>query len=177
MFDRFIPTRSPPAPIVGSEGDIRVLGDRIIAATIDVLICTLLIEVPIVYALSVVFRAQYEALGPAVVTISLVALLPIYSTYSFAFEWVFARTPGKVHRGLMVIGRAGGPPTLREAAVRNLLLYVDLIGVPPLLLGTVLPLVTGGRRLGDLLAGTLVVRAGPPQMAPLAGTTPEDERA
>lgn len=175
MLDSLLPTSRPPAPVEDSAGTPGVLVARVLAATIDLVICILLVEVPIVYGLSVVFPAEYESLGPAVVTLSVVALFPIYSTYSFAFEWLFARTPGKVNRGLMVVGREGRPPTATESAVRNLLLYVDLVGVPPLVVGTVLPVFTGGRRLGDLLAGTNVVRAGAPARDPLVDPTTGDE--
>lgn len=167
MLDSLLPTSRPPAPVEGSAGSAGVLVARVLAAAIDGVICVVFVEVPIVYALSVLFPAAYDALGPAVVTLSLVALLPLFSTYSFAFEWLFGRTPGKVNRGLLVVAPDGTPPSATRCAVRNLLLYVDLVGVPPVVVGTVLPLFTGGRRLGDLAAGTTVVRARAPARDPL----------
>lgn len=167
MLDSLLPTSRPPAPVEGTGGAYGVVLDRLLAAVIDIVICIVFVEMPLVYAISVVFPAEYAALGVDVVVLSLVALLPIYSTYGFAFEWLFARTPGKVNRGLVVVNRTGSSPTAIECAIRNLLRYVDILGVPPLVLGTVLPLLTDGRRLGDLLAGTRVVRAGPPPADPL----------
>lgn len=176
MLDSLLPTSRPPAPVEGSAGEAGVLLDRILAAAIDVAICVVFVEIPFIYALSVVFPAEYDALGPAVVALSIAALLPIFSTYSFALEWLFARTPGKVHRGLLVVGPDGYPPSAIESAVRNLLLYVDLIGIPPLVVGTVVAAVAGGRRLGDLAAGTSVVRARAPPGEPIVDPAGPDRQ-
>ena len=162
FLDDLLPTTRPPAPVLESAGEHQVLVSRVVAAVIDLVLCYILIEIPIIYALSVLFPGQYEALGPGAVLFSILYLLPVWSTYSFAFEWRFARTPGKVNRGLMVVGTEGDPCTLRESALRNLARYLDVLGVPPFVVGTLLPLATGGRRVGDLLARTTVVRTQPP---------------
>lgn len=162
VLDDFLPTARPPAPVRESAGERRVLVRRTLAAAIDLVICYLLLEVPVIYALSVAFPAEYEAIGPSAVVFSVLYLLPVWSTYSFAFEWRFARTPGKVNRGLMVVDADGAPPSLRASVVRNLARYVDVLGVPPAVVGTLLPLATGGRRVGDLLADTDVVRVQAP---------------
>jgi uncharacterized RDD family membrane protein YckC len=52
----------------------------------------------------------------------------------------------------------GGPCTARASAVRNMLRYVDFLGVPPLVVGLVAAYTTDGRRVGDLAADTVVVR-------------------
>lgn len=63
------------------------------------------------------------------------------------------RTPGMRVAGLKVVGPWGGVPSQRDLAVRALLLPVDaVVGVPLVLLRA------DRRRLGDLLAGTQVVR-------------------
>ncbi len=129
---------------------------------IDLFVCYVLIEFPLVYVLSEVFGGTYEALGGYVVVLSLIVLLPIYATYSFVFEWRYGRTPGMVNRGLLVVMADGRPCTYRASAVRNLFLYVDLLGVPPLVIGFVSALATDGRRLGDVVAGTVVVRSRAP---------------
>ena len=73
--------------------------------------------------------------------------------YFAGFEIALAgRTPGKAAVGLCVVTRAGGRPGAAALIIRNLVRVVDLlIGVP---LMAVDPL---ARRLGDRLAGTLVV--------------------
>lgn len=159
LFDSLLPTRYRPAPAMGTAGDVRVLLARGAAVLVDLLICYLLLELPAFYAASVLFRGPFEARSGTLAVVSVLVLAPLYLTYSFAFEWRFGRTPGKVNRGLLVVTADGGTPGLRAVAVRNLLRYVDLLGVPPLVLGAVVALASGGRRVGDHLAGTLVVRA------------------
>lgn len=159
LFDSLLPTRYRPAPALGTAGETRVLLARGAAVLIDLAICYLLLELPVLYAASVLFRGPFEARAGAIAVASVLILAPLYLTYSFAFEWRFGRTPGKVNRGLLVVTGAGEEPGVRACAVRNLLRYVDLLGVPPLVLGAVVALLTGGRRVGDHLSGTLVVRA------------------
>ncbi|QSW99273.1 RDD family protein [Haloterrigena alkaliphila] len=161
-LDGFLPTQRQPAPVLESADDRDVLLARGAAAAIDLFVCYVLIEFPLIYVLGEVFSGTYEALGDFVVPLSLLALLPIYASYSFVCEWRYGRTPGKVNRGLLVVMADGSPCTYRASAVRNLLLYVDLLGVPPVVVGSVSALVTGGRRLGDYAAGTVVVRSTAP---------------
>lgn len=163
MIDRVIdgiwPTSRQPAPALETATDRSVAVSRVGAAVIDLLVCYVLVEIPLVYVLSYAFPAAYEAVGGYVVALSLLVLLPIYSTYSFYFEWRFGRTPGKVNRGLVVVMANGEECTLRASAVRNLFRYVDLLGVPPLVVGLVSIVLADGRRVGDLAAGTRVVRS------------------
>lgn len=159
LFDRLLPTRYRPAPAMDTAGESRVLIARGLAVAIDVLLCYVLLELPVLYVASVLFREPFEARAGVLAVGSLLVLAPLYLTYSFAFEWRFGRTPGKVNRGLLVVTEEGAEPGLRACAVRNLLRYVDLVGVPPVVIGSVVSLFTGGRRVGDLLAGTVVVRA------------------
>ncbi len=84
-----------------------------------------------------------------------------YAVGAFALDWAYfagleilmrGRTPGKKAVGLRVVSRTGGTASAGALTVRNLLRPVDLlVGV---LLMAIDPL---SRRLGDRLAGTLVV--------------------
>jgi uncharacterized RDD family membrane protein YckC len=79
--------------------------------------------------------------------------------YYFAGELAIGRTPGKALLGLRVVRRDGERAGAGRIALRTLLRAVDVL--PFLyLLGFVLMLATGRRRarLGDLAAGTAVVR-------------------
>jgi uncharacterized RDD family membrane protein YckC len=77
--------------------------------------------------------------------------------YDTAFETLNSgRTPGKRLLGIRVVRYGGAPPGFLAAAVRNLLRLVD-VGILPV--GVLLILFTARhQRLGDLAAGTLVVR-------------------
>jgi uncharacterized RDD family membrane protein YckC len=80
--------------------------------------------------------------------------------YFMVFEGLAARTPGKFIMGLKVVNLDGGSYDWIAVLVRNVLRIVD--GLPVLyLVGLVTVAVTQrNQRLGDLAAGTLVVRAG-----------------
>ena len=66
------------------------------------------------------------------------------------------RTPGKRLQQLRVIDKHGRPPDLVTSLLRNLLRLVDMIPVG-YGVGLVVMFFTGTRRLGDLVAGTVVV--------------------
>jgi len=80
--------------------------------------------------------------------------------YGLVFESAWhGQTPGKRWLGLRVVRADGSPAGLPELALRNLCRAVDFL---PLLYvtGVVTMMLTNPtRRLGDLLAGTLVIRA------------------
>lgn len=152
------PTGQPPTPALDTAGDRGVLLDRGVAALADLLICFVVVEAPLLYLVDALSGGRFLE-TPGVPLLSVVVLAPIYVTYSFAFEWRYARTPGKVWRDLTTATTDGRPPSLRASAVRNLMRYVDGVGVPPLLVGTVSALSSSsGQRVGDRLAGTVVVR-------------------
>ena len=79
--------------------------------------------------------------------------------YPVAFELgAGGRTPGKRWSNLRVVSDDGSPVTFRGSALRNVLRLVDIL--PALyLVGTIAIFATrNNQRLGDLAAGTLVVR-------------------
>jgi len=97
------------------------------------------------------------------VAILIVVLFLIFAGYFIVFEWLWnGQTPGKRILKLRVIREDGRPLTLWEAIARNLLRIGD--AVP----GFVLPVYSIGliviflsprdQRLGDIFAGTVVVR-------------------
>lgn len=97
-------------------------------------------------------------------------LFPIFAFSYFAILWGYfalfeglrdGQTPGKKWLGIRVIRDTGHPATMREAAARNLLRVVDFLP-PPYLLGALfVAFHPKGKRVGDLVAGTVVVRDGP----------------
>ena len=78
--------------------------------------------------------------------------------YFVVLEGLFGRTVGKRLFGIVVVSRDGSAITLRQSAVRNLLWVID--GLLNYVVGLIVMLIAEDRqRLGDLVAGTLVVRA------------------
>ena len=83
----------------------------------------------------------------------------IYWGYYVLFEGLKrGSTPGKKKLGIRVIRQDGLPIGFREAALRNLVRAADMLPPPCYMLGgLVMYLDPHGRRLGDMVAGTLVV--------------------
>ncbi|MGH3326658.1 MAG: RDD family protein, partial [Streptomycetales bacterium] len=123
-------------------------------------------------ALVVIFSPEFdEALAAVITLLSVVAVLV---GYPVTLETVSrGRTLGKAMLGLRVVRNDGGPIRFRHALVRGLTgFFVDfwMFGV----FGSV-ALVTSlasaqGRRVGDILAGTVVVRERVPRQG--GGLTP-----
>jgi uncharacterized RDD family membrane protein YckC len=121
-------------------------------------------------------------------------VIALYALFNFAlfwgyylfFEWLWSgQSPGKRMARLRVIRLDGGPIGFGETAVRNLVRIIDFLPV-----GYGVGLVTmfcnrQARRLGDLAAGTLVIKhqsavklvalAGPPQVTPVTTPAPGGE--
>lgn len=97
------------------------------------------------------------------IAVLIIVLFLIFAGYFIFFEWLWSgQTPGKKLLKLRVIREDGRPITLWEAIARNLLRIFD--AVP----GFILPVYSVGlmtiftsrrdQRVGDLFAGTVVVR-------------------
>ena len=99
-------------------------------------------------------------LGGAGVGAALVVMFVVYWGYPIAFEvWRDGQTPGKRTLGLKVVNDNGTPVTWLPSVVRNLLRTVDML---PALYGFGIAsslLDPAARRLGDHVAGTVVVYA------------------
>lgn len=90
------------------------------------------------------------------VTISIFVLLLVYPV---VFEVaVRGRTPGKMALGLRVITVEGGPVRLRHAVVRSGLGLVDFVVTAGVAAVVVSLVGRRSQRLGDIVAGTMVVR-------------------
>ncbi|HEY0502728.1 MAG TPA: RDD family protein [Lysobacter sp.] len=113
----------------------------------------------------------FGALGRGGMGLHAVVVFLLYWFYPVAFEAMWdGRTPGKRALGLRVIAANGAPVGWLAAFARNLLRVVDMLPVA-YATGLVSSLLDPwGRRLGDLVAGTLVVHDAPPQPSQAAPT-------
>ncbi|MFN2464679.1 MAG: RDD family protein [Candidatus Dormibacteria bacterium] len=97
--------------------------------------------------------------GPAAAVIVFIAFTVIFNVYFIFFEGLWSgQTPGKKAARLRAVGSSGQPITFEQALMRNLVRNLDFL---PFLygIGIVALFVNGrGQRLGDLAAGTVVVR-------------------
>lgn len=135
------------------------VASRFIAAIIDALI-----EGVILLAVGVLLLAS-DGLGggrDVALAVFVVTFFSVFWGYDVAFEVLASgRTPGKRWNGLRVVQRGGQPIGFLASAIRNVLRLVDWL--PSFyLVGIVSILVTGAnQRLGDLVAGTVVIREPP----------------
>ncbi|NNM84605.1 MAG: RDD family protein [Phycisphaerales bacterium] len=81
-------------------------------------------------------------------------MLAAYLGYLTVTEWLFARSIGKLLLGMKVVDLDGKPPGFLAVFIRNLVRVPELLA-PALLLFVILSV--DRRRLGDVLAGTVVV--------------------
>ena len=128
------------------------VGSRFSSALIDFLLqMALLIALTVAFLIGDGFGGWGDALFA-------VCAFVLFAGYDILFE-VFAsgRTPGKRLNGIRVVRVDGSPVRFLTSAVRNVLRLIDMQVF--YLVGIVCILVTSrNQRLGDLAAGTLVVR-------------------
>jgi uncharacterized RDD family membrane protein YckC len=159
------------------------LPSRALAFAVDTAVMALGLAALLVPAVALAGGVD-EALATAIVLATVVAVV---IGYPLLWETLTrGRTPGKYLMGLRVVRDDGGPIRFRHALVRALAgFFVDfwalgLFGCVALVVSLVSP---QGKRVGDLLAGTVVVRervaagAGPvaqmpPQLAEWAAGLP-----
>ncbi len=102
------------------------------------------------------------SLGDAGQGLFLVAAFLVEWGYPVVFElWMDGATPGKRLMGLQVVHADGSPVGWTASVLRNLLRVADFLPFA-FLAGLVSMLIdTDFRRIGDLVAGTVVVHTGP----------------
>lgn len=137
---------------------------RCLAATVDT---SLILLLQIILGVSAQFL---EALNQAIARAGSV-FYAIWAILAFVLVWGYylffevlwsGQTPGKRLIGLRVLREGGRPVDFSASAVRNLVRAVDFLPLAYGLGVLVMFADPRGRRLGDLAAGTLVVREGLP---------------
>lgn len=129
------------------------LGSRFIAAAVDTVI-----RIAVLAAVLGVLSALGAGSTLLLIVLMIGSFLALFA-YDVAFEvWAGGRTPGKRWSGMRVLMATGQPVSFAPSAVRNLMRIVDEWATA-LVPGTVSILLTKrNQRLGDLAAGTIVVR-------------------
>jgi uncharacterized RDD family membrane protein YckC len=97
------------------------------------------------------------------IAILIVVLFLIFAGYFIVFEWLWnGQTPGKRLLKLRVIREDGRPLTLWEAIARNLLRICDAVPgfvIPIYSIGLIVIFLSNrDQRVGDIFAGTVVIR-------------------
>jgi uncharacterized membrane protein SpoIIM required for sporulation/uncharacterized RDD family membrane protein YckC len=154
-------------------------GSRFAAFLIDSAILTgVLLALLLVFVLLVRSGLPLPVL-PVTLAIVLLSMFAVVWGYFVYFEgFRDGQTPGKKKVGLRVVHEGGFPLTARGAVIRNLLRIIDIQPMPSWVVGgAFIVLHPRAQRLGDMAAGTIVVRevraaslpeeeglAGPPRM-------------
>jgi uncharacterized RDD family membrane protein YckC len=126
------------------------IGSRVIAGTID-----LIIEILLLVALAILLHFL-GSIGAAV-----------YASLSFAtiffYDVLFevlggGKTPGKRWTGLRVVRGGGRPVTFVRSSLRNILRLIDILPIAYTIGMTAIFITRRNQRIGDLAAGTYVLR-------------------
>jgi uncharacterized RDD family membrane protein YckC len=143
---------------VALELPLATVGSRFLALAVDWAI-QLASLVAVLFAGGVATNAFDAGDHGVVGALAYVVIFLAVFGYPVAFETLRrGRTPGKAALGLRVVTREGGPERFRHAAIRAALGLVDFL----LTAGAAAVISTmttrNSQRLGDLVAGTVVVR-------------------
>jgi uncharacterized RDD family membrane protein YckC len=153
------PARMVTPEAVALEFQTANLGSRILAYLIDMAIVTVGILAG-VFAVALLGQATDVVVPDWVaLTIVLVLLPGWWLGYFVAFETLWrGRTLGKAALGLRVVTKEGAPVRFRHAAIRALLGLVDFALAGGFFAVVFILFTRDNQRLGDLVAGTLVLR-------------------
>ena len=155
-----------PAGIVTPEAvvldfELAGLASRAVAKLLDVLI-----QGALLFVLGLWITLGLA--GTAVVVVLIVGVAAVVFGYPVLVETLMrGRSPGKAALGLRVVTVEGAPVAARHAFIRSILGVVDFLLPPGGLFAVASSLLSPrGQRLGDLVAGTMVLRersaVGPP---------------
>ncbi|MCE5315544.1 MAG: RDD family protein [Armatimonadota bacterium] len=152
------------------------IGSRFIAVMLDTLLQALvMIIIILTLTLGMGGAVWLDALGSAsswIYAVIIILVFVITGGYFLFFEATRnGQTPGKKSVGIRVIRDTGHPIDFRAALLRNIMRIVDSlpgaygIGIISVFFSPQY------RRLGDYVAGTLVVKVGRPEMAAISSET------
>ena len=142
-----------PEGIVFSQ-DLAGPTARFLAWLID-----LLIVVALIYAANIVVGVLGWLSPELAQALSLVAVFALNTGYKILAEWFWrGQTVGKRVMRLRVMDAEGMRLQFSQVVLRNLLRFADLLPIAYLVGGVAMLINSRAQRLGDLAAGTVVVR-------------------
>ena len=184
-MERNVSVRTPEA--IAFYYELAGIGSRFLAVAVDFII-QLAVTIGLLIAIgwaSDSITAFGRSLGASVSLMdSLMAALMVLvvflwqTGYFIAFEmWWNGQTPGKRAIGIRVVRDGGYPVTFMASVIRNLIrLPEELLGYVPSVISALAS--AENKRLGDLAAGTIVVRDRAFEVPdPASWSRPESDRA
>jgi uncharacterized membrane protein SpoIIM required for sporulation/uncharacterized RDD family membrane protein YckC len=160
LNDRQVDVETPEHVAIGYE--LADLGSRFTALLIDRLIL-LLAQGGVFLAAILAWMSmggKGKLLGGMGLAIAIAAFFVLQWGYFILYEGLRdGQTPGKRWMGIRVVQDGGYPVTIEGAAVRNLMRIIDAQPIPSCMVGGLsMTLHPQTKRLGDMAAGTVVVR-------------------
>jgi uncharacterized RDD family membrane protein YckC len=172
-YERHLAVETPEHVLLDFE--LAGVGSRAAALVLDTLVVLFLALAATLGAGAI---GLLRVLPPGwVAAVSVAALFATVWGYYVLCEGLWGgRTVGKRYVGVRVVMDTGHPLTFAAAAVRNLLRLLDMQPAPTYVVGALFVFFhPEHRRLGDLVAGTVVVRDHPELRSLGAGTAPEPD--
>ena len=140
---------------------------RFVAAMVDLVIQTVILIALLVVLAEVGPHNGFVEAGFAIFTFLVIV------GYDVLFEVLNSgRTPGKMLNGLRVVQVSGHPVGFLTSSIRNVIRPIDFLPGGYLLGATLILSTRKNQRLGDIVAGTLVIRQRGARIAPLPETPP-----
>jgi uncharacterized RDD family membrane protein YckC len=143
--------------------EVAGLGSRFVAQIVDwgikfgVIIFLGLLAAVLLLLLGVTF--EDKTMRSLLLAGFIIIFYVMFLGFDMFFEVRFnGQTPGKMVAGIRVIREGGGPVDVSAACVRNVLGLADMLPIFYLLGGLIVLLNKRGQRLGDMAAGTIVIR-------------------
>jgi uncharacterized RDD family membrane protein YckC len=140
------------------------IGNRFLACAIDHAIQALALALIaggfLIVANSSDLEGAFATAPKWVIAVMILALFLVFTGYFAFFEWMWSgQTPGKRWLKLRVIREDGRPITFWESSIRNLLRAFDMMPGMFYSIGLISVFsTTRDQRIGDMVAGTVVVR-------------------
>jgi uncharacterized RDD family membrane protein YckC len=160
-MERSVDVRTGEA--VSIRYELAGLGSRFLAVTVDMIVQLLIglgLVIGYAFAAPVIARIGFGKTANAwLIALGIVVFFALFFGWFIVFEtWWSGRTPGKRALGLRVVRDGGFPVDLGAAVIRNLVRIAE-VALGFYLLSAISALISKeNKRLGDLAAGTLVVR-------------------
>jgi uncharacterized membrane protein SpoIIM required for sporulation/uncharacterized RDD family membrane protein YckC len=163
QFSRRISVETPEHVVLQLE--LAGLGSRMAAAIYDLITLVLLLVI-VSLAFSLAGGLQVALGGWAGAFLVIVSFVLFWGYFTLFEAFNGGRTPGKWRVGIRVVMDTGHPVTLPASFIRNLIRLVDIQPLGTHLVGLLFVfLQPNHKRLGDIVAGTIVVRDRPEDLA------------
>jgi uncharacterized RDD family membrane protein YckC len=164
-LERNVSVRTPES--IAFYYELAGLGSRFLAVALDFIIQSLgalailllaLWAAPGAQSLAASLHIKSATFQAVVISIAVIMLFLLYSGYFIAFETLWnGQTPGKRLIGIRVVRDGGYPVAFMDSAIRNLIRVIESVfAYIPSIVSCLAS--SQNKRLGDLAAGTIVVR-------------------